>query len=77
MQQLKRTVPIEEEYLERKETFAARLIDDDLLILAHIETVVAQKSKGSSPSSEYCLMKVNSNGFFTEIGSYQLPIDTI
>lgn len=75
--QLQRTVPITEEYLERKETFAARLIDEELFILAHVETVIAEKSRGTSPTTEYALIKVNSNGFYSEVGSYKLPIDTI
>ena len=74
-QQIERISPVSEQYLERKEAQASRLIDDELYVLVHVETITSDKNVGKPPLSEFVLTKVNGSGHYTEVGSCKLSHD--
>ena len=54
------------------------MINNELFILANVETMFADKIQGKPPLNEYILMKVDKeSSSYTEIASQKLSLDAI
>jgi hypothetical protein len=53
------------------------MINNELFILANVETMFADKIQGKPPLNEYILMKVKESSSYTEIASQKLSLDAI